>query len=283
MKTSAKIICDTLGPNGARLTTFVLTYPRIIHQELLTHRKFSRSAESSRAVPFKKKVEQVIHDPFIPEVFLENKPGMQPGGPISDQQSAKQVWLEARRTAVNAAKQLDAMGVSKQIVNRLIEPFSYITVVLTSTSFSNFFALRCHADAQVQIRELAELMKTEYELSIPSPVEHGYWHLPFVDKQCLQEVKDMFQLECISGHKEATDLAIKRSVARCARVSYNNHDGTVTTIEQDLNLYHRLVGTFPIHASPAEHQGMAFRFNVESGNFTGFIQYRKNLSNENVR
>lgn len=281
MKTSAKIICDTQGPNGARLTTFVLTYPRIIHGEMLVHRVFSRSSESSRARPFKSKVQEVIHDPFIPS-FLANKPGMQPGGPVADQERAKNTWLKARRGAVECAKQLDAMGVSKQVVNRLLEPYSYITVVLTSTDFSNFFELRCHPDAQIEIQELAYLMKTEYEINVPKKAGPGYWHLPFVDADCLTEVKARFGVSCIANSQDAIDLAIKRSVARCARVSYNNHDGSKTTIEQDLKLYDRLVGSRPLHASPAEHQGMTTNEMVKSRNFTGFVQYRELLEKEEI-
>ena len=82
---------------------------------------------------------------------------------------------------------------------------------------------------------------------------------------------------------EFDDVPVKRSVAKCARVSYKNHDGTDSTVEQDLALYDRLLGQLPIHASPAEHQAMAIDDAGErSGNFRGWIQYRKTLENENI-
>ena len=55
----AKIICDSISPVGARITTFELVYPRFIHGEFMTHRVFSRNAASSRAIPVKTFLKQV--------------------------------------------------------------------------------------------------------------------------------------------------------------------------------------------------------------------------------
>lgn len=88
------------------------------------------------------------------------------------------------------------------------------------------------------------------------------------------------------------DDAIKVSVARCARVSYKAFDGTPTKIEDDLKLYEKLVGSQPMHASPAEHQAMPddrFPYHgewinpQEHGNFVGWRQYRKMLPGECVK
>ena len=40
--------------------------PRIILAEFNTHRLFSRNSASSRAIPFKKMVQSVLENPFIP-------------------------------------------------------------------------------------------------------------------------------------------------------------------------------------------------------------------------
>ena len=34
----AVIIADSISPQGHRITTYLLTYPRFIHGELMTHR-----------------------------------------------------------------------------------------------------------------------------------------------------------------------------------------------------------------------------------------------------
>ena len=65
-KIEAKIVADSVNKQGGRITTFLLTYPRFIHSELMTHRMFSRNSASSRAIPFEKMVKMVKEDPFIP-------------------------------------------------------------------------------------------------------------------------------------------------------------------------------------------------------------------------
>lgn len=77
---------------------------------------------------------------------------------------------------------------------------------------------------------------------------------------------------------------------RAIRVSYLTQEGNQPTIESDLALYDRLVGSVPLHASPAEHQatpdvGMLFestgRVDWDNshlhGNLLGWVQYRKLL------
>lgn len=284
---SAKIVADSIGPNGRRVTTYVLTYPRFIHAEVMTHRMLSRNASSSRAIPVKKQIQMVLDNPAIPLAFTRNKPGMQ-GGEALDRiahEQAQFAWLEARNRAVEMAQLLADLEVHKQYANRILEPWAHITVVMTATDWDNFFALRIHPAAQPEICALATAMYDEYRTSAPRKLKAGYWHLPFMDDQAIQEVKDHFGVACLQDSKEALNMVIRRSVARCARVSYLNHDGTVATIEKDLELYDRLLGQLPIHASPAEHQAQArhwiFRW-TRSGNFRGWTQYRKTLKHENI-
>jgi thymidylate synthase ThyX len=266
----AKIVEDSIAPSGARLTTFVLTYPRFIHSEFMTHRMFSRNASSSRAIPVKKSIQMVIDNPVIPLAFTKNKAGMQGGEALSGDQEAAAIsaWLEGRDRAVEMAQKLADLEVHKQYANRILEPYSHITVVCSATDYANFFALRCHVMAQPEIMALADLMYEEYRTSSPKQMEIGDMHLPFVSDEERNELRQ--------------DDLIKMSVARCARVSYLNHEGKKPTIEEDKALYDRLVGSAPIHASPAEHQAIAMGDPSRSGNFQGWIQYRKLLIDENV-
>lgn len=282
-----QIVADSLAPSGVRLTTFVLTYPRFIHAEMLTHRMFSRNASSSRAIPVKKQIQMVIDNPAIPLAFTKNQKGMQGGEALSgeEHERALSVWLGARDRAVEYAKLLSDLEVHKQYANRILEPWAHITVVCTATDWDNFFALRCHPAAQPEINILATLMWEAYSLATPKQLNVGEWHLPFIDQYNVDQAAIDWAKDknAKDEDKFVTEMLIKRSVAKCARVSYLNHDGSRSTAEQDLELYERLVGAAPIHASPAEHQAMAIADpNVRSGNFRGWIQFRQTLPNQNI-
>lgn len=275
-----KIIADSLAPNSCRLTTFVLTYPRFAHAEFLTHRMFSRNASSSRAIPVKKQIQMVIDNPAIPLKFTKNKKGMQGDIPILEQEKAVKIWLDARDQAVKYSDLLADLEVHKQYANRILEPFAHITVVCTATEWSNFFALRYHEMALPEMCELAKQMWELYSANEPDSIADGDWHLPFVTLEERKFIHD--NPNCYGSLQRGYDMLIKRSVARCARVSYLNHDGEVASPEKDLELYHRLLGSKPIHASPAEHQARAEWRTMISGNFVGWTQYRKTLENENI-
>ena len=63
--------------NSSSLITFALTYWRPIHLEFMTHRVFSRNAQSSRAYPTAKLLEKVRTTPAGPNHWGKNQPGMQ--------------------------------------------------------------------------------------------------------------------------------------------------------------------------------------------------------------
>lgn len=279
----AQIVCDSVGPSGVRLTTFVLTYPRFIHSEFMTHRMFSRNASSSRAIPVKKSIQMVKDDPVIPLAFTKNQKGMQGGAALDAEAHDKAVaaWLEGRDRAVEIAEKLADLEVHKQYANRVLEPYAHITVVVTATDWDNFFALRCHPAAQPEICLLATLMLEAYSLGTPDELYDGEWHLPFIKPGDKTNAANYTYYH--NQSLDCDELLMKQSVARCARVSYLNHDGSSVSEEQDIELYNRLVGSAPIHASPAEHQAMAIGdSSVRSGNLRGWIQYRKTLKDENV-
>jgi len=271
MSAFARIIKDSIAPSNVRLTTFVLKYPRFIHSEVMTHRSFSRNASSSRARPFNKVRSEIIHDMAMPLDFHENKSGMQGGKKIVGwkEEACFFVWWLAGIFSVFFSTILNWLGAHKQYVNRISEPFSFITVIVTGTdeAFANFFALRAHPAAQPEIQHLAYIMLNEYRKSEPERLAYGEWHLPFVDTPKGVIIEDWRPY-------------IIQSVARCARVSYLNHDGTNPDYDKDKALYDRLLGSSPIHASPAEHQAMAVANTNQSGNFHGWVQYRKTLPNE---
>lgn len=284
-----KIVCDSLAGSGVRLTTFNVTYPRFIHSELMTHRAFSRNASSSRAIPVRKQIDMIKDCPAIPNKFYKNQKGMQ--GTIllegAEAEQAKALWLKGRDLALGVAEEMLILDIHKQHVNRILEPYSHITVTITATDFANFFHLRDHEAAEPNIQELARSMFSNYKASSPQFLGDGQWHLPFVT----QEVQDdtwSHQMGCAqlgldTSWNEDGKALIKRSAAMCARTSYLTHEGKATTVDADLALYDRLVGSSPLHASPTEHQAMACSDpNVRSGNLRGWIQFRQGLVGQNV-
>ena len=268
---SAKIIEDSISDSGKRLTTFELKYPRFIHAEFLTHRVFSRNASSSRAIPVTKMIEQVRTAPAMPVHWGKNQAGMQAHQELDKLgiQMAKSAWLECADAAARRAETLLNLGLHKQIINRVLEPFLHISVIVTATEWDNFYELRDHEDAQPEIHELARLKKDAMRVSsgVLRPRDRqltAAWHLPYVTP----EERELYP--------EDPQFLAKLSAARCARVSYLTHDGREPSRAEDMALYERLVGSRPLHASPIEHQAYPLpRADQRSRNFLGWRQHRE--------
>lgn len=239
---SAKIICDSLSPQGHRITTFELVFPRMILAEAKTHRilsglhgeievledislnsfkEGSKNSASSRAIPFSKMVKAVQENPFIPIAWQKEHKGMQGTEYASypDTEDFKVLWLEAIDNAVKSAQLLQTGDVklTKQLCNRLLEPFMYHKVLLTATEFDNFFELRapkyqfkgseyfkskkdCIAfypeaeslsdldwllinkgQSEIHMMQLAECMYDAMNESVPKQLKAGEWHIPYED------------------------------------------------------------------------------------------------------
>ena len=146
-KIRAEIVADSVDARGNRLTSFLITMPRIILSEVNTHRMLSKNTSSSRAIPFEKMVEAVQNDPFVPIAFQKHHSGMQGSEYISTEEGiyvCKRGWLEARDNAIKQAQWLYSCNVTKQLCNRLLEPFMWTTMLITGSKegWDNFFELR---------------------------------------------------------------------------------------------------------------------------------------------
>ena len=254
---SVRIEKDSISHRGDRLTTMVCSYPRLIHSEMMTHRMMSRNSSSSRAIPVSKMIEQVRSDPVIP-IFTAAQKGMQ-GGVLDEGivKAAEVEWLEARNDAVKRAQNLLSRNVHKQNANRLLEPFSWITVIITATEWSNFFAQRVNSNAQPEIYKIALMMYEAYRQSTPVSTSK---HMPFITAE-----------DTLANIPPT--LLRKIAVARCARVSYLTHDGKRDP-EADLNLYEHLYAEG--HWSPFEHVADAVA--GQYANFDGWKSYRYQVS-----
>lgn len=291
----AEIVADSISPDGVRLVSILTSYPRFIHAEVLRHRVFSSSVASSRAIPTENLIKQVREDPFVPETFNERVKGMGVGEALNERthQAAHAVWENAANYAASYSDQLMGLGVDKSRVNRLLEPYLFVTHLITATEWSNFFALRDHPDAQPEFQKIARMMREAMDESEPQHLEYGWWHLPLVTSRELTQLCD-FRLDygerqnCDSVNDEV-DRWKYISAGRCARVSYDKQ-GESEDHERSIFRAQLLIDSG--HMSPFEHVVRPMTYEESSwesqrdpdeafsGNFRGWIQMRKEIPNE---
>lgn len=306
----ANVVAHSIGHHNIPIISVEATYPRIIHAEIMTHRDRARNAASSRAIPWKRfkkgfqseviqdefnrgilplkayldslvpncMYRMVMENPFIPISFDMEQKGMQSGNPIEFQDAGIHRWLKARSEAVYHADKLADMGVHKSIVNRIVEPWMWITVLMTATEWKNFFRLRCHPAAEKHFQKIAGMIRQAIAESKPRHLEVGEWHLPYITDSDYKDVP-------ILPNREALKYI---SAGRAARVSYLTHDGKRDPAE-DIRLCEQLINPPSagldddvIHASPLEHQAQCLETDLRSGPFRGWKQFRKEFKNENV-
>lgn len=310
---TAKIVADSRSTRtNIRITTFELEYPRFIHAELMTHRLFSRNSASSRAIPVDKMIVHILANTAMPIHWGKNQPGMSAkeecdtaikvqvdssfNEPLYDEYTHDQWWGVARDHAISMAKAFHNSGYHKQIVNRLLEPFQFIKVIVTATEYDNFYSLRHHPDAQPEIQELARVMLQCSNSCEPIILEPGDWHVPYYkDGVWIQEENRSHD----NPEYVPPEDALAVSASCCAQVSYRRLDDSV---EKARDIFRRLVESKPVHASPFEHQaspmvkdtgkGPIVNFSdpitwepgtthvdglgdLWSGNFRGWIQHRQ--------
>ncbi len=255
----ARVLTDSVSPAGIRLTTLEVRFPRFILSEMNTHRVFSRNSASSRAVPTKKMIERVLAHPAMPVEWGVNKPGMSASEALGEGQAeeAAAEWLRARDSAVEHVRNLQRLELHKQVINRLLEPFMWHTVIITATEWENFFTLRLAENAQPEIRAAAQRMRRAIDTSEPKAVGLGEWHLPLIQDD---------------ERRLPVDTLKMVSAARCARVSYLTHEGQ-RDLEKDVELCERLRADR--HLSPFEHVATPSDDVDFHANFRGWIQMRR--------
>ena len=276
MPVNAKVIAHSRAESTPDLITLQVRFPWWLLPEMNTHRAFSRNYGSTRAIPISKLIDEANNDPALPYKWTSHRPGMQGGDDLSREHVAwaQDAYLEARDHAVQGAKALLDLGIAKQNANRLLMPFIHVEGIVTATEWQNFFDLRCHPDAEPTMRALAEAMRDAIESSEPDDTETN-WHLPYLQKADWGWAWEQTKVGGGKGEGMFPRLAMI-SAARCARVSYLNHDGTNANIEKDMELARRLLDSK--HMSPFEHQAQADPEHLrrcEHANFTGWVQFRQ--------
>ena len=308
-----EIIADSLSPQNHRLTTFKVTYPRIIHSEFCRHRILSRNTASSRAIPFEKMVKDVEEDPFIPLAWQKSHKGMQGSEYWTDNDTVTvdegdeyerytkiysatehfiTEWLEARDLAIAQSYELNRLGVTKQLCNRLLEPFVWTTELVSGTEWENFFSLRCpkytfgklrvwrsrkdaiidfpdwesrndlfwlsinKSQAEIHIQKIAEMMWDCYNESKPKTLQAGEWHVPYEDN--LNDLSEnLMWNKAINStgfiiESPLVNAKLKIATARAARISFTTL-GDNPKIDYEADIRLHDRLLESKHASPFEH------------------------------
>ena len=312
---SATIIAHSKSAvDDSEIITFELEYHRYIHGEFMTHRLFSRNAASSRAIPVAKMIEFVKNSPAVPIHWGKNQAGMQAKEEVENWKDFGQgeyQWLGASIHAVDRATTLTEQGYHKQIVNRLLEPFQMIKVVVTATEWDNFFWLRSHDKAQPEIQELARCMLAAKKRSVPEVLDVGEWHVPYVKTLKFKNSPRMYckwvkERVLDDGQTETTfeemslEQALHVSASCSAQVSFRKTDNS---LEKGEKVWQMLTTDDRLHGSPMEHQATPIGYNrfydtteMEafdgvthidkdgkgwSNNFKGWVQHRALIPNNN--
>lgn len=318
-----EILADSICPDSAspnsRLTSFLVTYPRIILAEINTHKMISKNTGSSRAVPVERKAAEILDDPWMPLTWQRKAKGMQGQGTIQALDEAVRIVNEFIRVCVETSCALDRLELAKQYANRFHETVSWTSTILTSTEWANFFFLRCSEFSQPEFDELAGLMLQAYVDNKPAILSPGQWHVPFGDRVEPEELSNLIQIKFYDQVKalfrnmnsnernklidiEAADIGrLLVSASRCGRLSYERHNGEFT-LESDIEK--GLEHVRNRHSSVFEHQGrpimidfrQSFHESVTQGliennrlwdgknfwsaNFKGWDQFRKFFKEE---
>ena len=216
-KISAEIIADSIDERGNRLTSLLITFPRFILAEVNTHRMLSKNTSSSRAIPFNKMVEAVENNPFIPIAWQKEHKGMQGSEYITNPKAIfcrENDWRVASYKAIEMAKNLnadyryeDGDGITKQLCNRLLEPFMWTTMLITGSKegWQNFFELRC-PQYQTPVSQTIEPQKSWKDLMDN--------HSNPVNEKILEDNKDniLFKLQHNKGQAEIHMMTLAEEI-----------------------------------------------------------------------
>jgi len=304
----AAVLKDSVSPEGRRLLSVEVEFPRIVLAETKTHRivrssgddfeevswsdgttteDMSKNSASSRAIPFKRMCDKIHSDPYIPERFSKQAPGMQGAGWLEgeDHVRAKWAWQAAMRNAVESATVIHDLGAHKQECNRLLEPFAWVTQILTADEigWNNFFGLRCHKDAAPAFQTIARMVYLLYRRSVPAQLGYGEWHLPYVTSE--ESAGFRWNPQLMSTKIDVLPDLIQFSAARCAWVSYENHLKE-SSPEKMKATFDKLMSGDVKHASTVEHQATPMNPHVvyqwAPSNFRGWLQARKIVAGERI-
>lgn len=192
---------------------------------------------NSRAIPFDKIMKVIEEDPFYPIAYQKHHKGMQGKEYFTDESdiaNCEYMWSCAIESALAVAEDMYKNGLTKQLINRIVEPYAWVTQLCTGTreSFENLFRLRCpiypggckswkelcdldsnytmeastleklkvnKGQAEIHFMDLAEKMYDALNESEPIELKSGEWHIPFSNEPCFtpeMSLMDKIVLSC---------------------------------------------------------------------------------------
>lgn len=255
-----RVILASINPWGQKIATIVARYPRFIHSELMTHKDLSRNASSSRAIPFRKMLKLTREGMAAPIYWGKNKPGMAADEELSGLALwwAKFMWYTTGHIVLTCAWLMSFSGIHKQIINRMIEPWTYINVQITATNWDRMLGLRLDKAAQPEFQLLAQMIRDALAEARYERLEEGQWHLPWVSWR-----ERHYPLKTTK----------KLSAARSARLSYTPIGEPMINVDKDISLAGGLLEQ--LHLSPFEHQATPSK--GRHANLDGWSNYRTEL------
>lgn len=260
----AKVVAHSIGESGTEIITYEIQCHRFIWAEFMTHRQFSRNAESTRAIPLLASIATMLETPSAPIMFTAKSSGMQSHVENKNileykgkMYSAEQLWEKHMHDTADVVYAYDSANYHKQHAGRLLEPFKMIRAVVTSTEWDNFMNLRYeHRDkyaAQIEIHELADVMLRAAEQSEPVALSNGEWHTPYyMDGYWKPSVEHALQTfgHLVDNHGRTLEEALMISSSCAAQVSYRKLNDS---LEKAVDVYEKLVMSQPRHYSAVEH------------------------------
>ena len=272
---------------GNIITTFELSrFPKFLLAQLGTHRRLSKSAESSRARSTKSVIQQVLDDPYVP-AWTRNKPGMSGESDYLDYEIDRlnDRQLNLRDNVVNFVQSLAKQyNPHKQNLNRFLEPWMRVSVIVTGTEWNNFFELRTHHTCQDDFRNYAIDMENIYNATPSNDLTYGNWHLPYRDLSIQCNVAKVASVSYANHNKEKTmsqlcDLhdqlwADKHLVPfeHCATPVVS---GELVGENPEKNNDFRVLDVFNFTDQSCRSPGFESSEYINTGNFAGFLSYRR--------
>lgn len=280
---ACKVIADSVGPSGCRITTLEVTYPLAVHWDFLRHQVFStyeqvHSVASNRAIPTSVYLRRILECPAEPLRWGKNQPGMVAREEVTGWRLVvgKRVFAVGRWVSVIVGLILTRLGFHKEIANWSAMPHAWVTQIVTATDWDNFDALRIHPDARAEMCKIATMMRDARNASTPLSLKAGEWHLPFVGADDYWSVFGGVD-PWAKSTEEGDRMLWMTSAARIARVSIVKH-GESRHVKDELSKAEKLMGNG--HMSPFDHPAQCLPTNERVGNLRGFKSARKSIPNE---
>lgn len=292
MSFAARAIADSISTlSRIRIITILATYPRLIHSEVMTHRMFGRNSASTRAIPLKNQLRNILTNPFIPEKFGINEPGMQSWSYLAGlkHNEAVEIWLRGRDRAVTTVIELilglelagkvlgydtseeGAYAPADVLLAKLDEvialiPASQSEVPLDDTTLLNVHKQLAGRGLEAYMWHTIVITATEWD-NFRALRDHpdAQGEIATIARHIRQAIETSTPRELGEGDWHlpfvepgefaSVEDGIKASVVRCAATSYNRHEAK-RPHDDEVKRYHGLVKGG--HMSPLEHQATPF-------------------------